>query len=58
MDIFSKKKRSSIMSKVRTNGTDIEELLGEIVKPFWKKERYRKNVKKLQVKFLETDLIL
>lgn len=35
------------MAKVRVKDTDIEKLLGEIVRPFWKKERYRKNVKSL-----------
>ena len=35
------------MAKVRVKDTDIEKLLGDIVKPFWKEERYRKNVKSL-----------
>ena len=35
------------MSNVRTEGTDIEEILGEIVKKFWKDHRYYKNIKKL-----------
>mgnify|MGYP001609897102 FL=1 len=47
MDRLSKKQRSSLMAKVRIKDTDIEKLLGEIVKSFWKKERYRKNVKSL-----------
>lgn len=45
MDIFSKKKRSELMAKVRTAGTDIEEHLSECVRPFWRRERYRKNPK-------------
>jgi len=35
------------MSSVRTNGTDIEELLVDIVKPLWRKYRYRKNPRKI-----------
>ena len=35
------------MAKVRVKDTDIEKLLGETIKPFWKIERYRKNVKNL-----------
>lgn len=35
------------MAKVRVKDTDIEKLLGVIVRPFWKTERYRKNVKNL-----------
>lgn len=35
------------MAKVRVKDTDIERILGELVKPFWKRERYRKNVKTL-----------
>ncbi len=47
MDRISKKQRSSLMAKVRVKDTDIEIFLGDIVKPFWKRERYRKNVKTL-----------
>ena len=47
MDRFSKQQRSVLMAKVRVKDTDIEKLLGNIVKPFWKKERYRKNVRSL-----------
>lgn len=47
MDIFTKKKRSELMSKVRVKDTDIEIILSELVKPFWKIERYRKNVRTL-----------
>lgn len=47
MDIISKKQRSSLMAKVRVKDTDIERILGDLVKPFWKRERYRKNVKTL-----------
>ena len=47
MDIFTKKQRSSLMAKVRVKDTDIERILGQIVKPFWKTERYRKNVRAL-----------
>lgn len=47
MDIFTKKERSVLMAKVGTKNTDIEKQLGNIVKPFWKIERYRKNVKAL-----------
>ncbi len=46
-DIFSKKKRSEIMSSVKTRDTDIEKILREIVKEFWRKNRYRVNLKKL-----------
>jgi len=35
------------MAKVRVKDTDIERILGELVKPFWKTERYKKNVKAL-----------
>ena len=35
------------MAKVGTKNTDIEKQLGNIVKSFWKIERYRKNVKAL-----------
>lgn len=35
------------MAKVRVKDTDIEKILGETIKPFWKIERYRKNVKSL-----------
>lgn len=35
------------MAKIGTKNTDIERLLVEIVRPFWKIERYRKNVKDL-----------
>ncbi len=47
MDRLSKQQRSSLMAKVRVKDTDIEKVLGEIVRPFWKIERYRKNVKSL-----------
>ncbi|MDP3875202.1 MAG: very short patch repair endonuclease [bacterium] len=47
MDRLSKQQRSALMAKVRIKDTDIEKLLGEIIRPFWKKERYRKNVKNL-----------
>ena len=47
MDRLSKQQRSVLMAKVRVKDTDIEKLLGDIVKPFWKEERYRKNVKSL-----------
>ena len=47
MDIFTKKKRSELMAGVRVKDTDIERILGDLVRPFWKKERYRKNVKTL-----------
>ena len=47
MDIFTKEERSKLMSGIQTVGTDIEKNLLECVKPFWKKEQYRKNVKKL-----------
>jgi len=47
MDRLSKPQRSALMAKVRVRDTDIEILLGEIIKPFWKTERYRKNVKGL-----------
>jgi len=47
MDIFSKTKRSDIMSRVKSSGTDIESHLLKCVKPLWKKERYRKNAKNL-----------
>ncbi len=46
-DIFSSEKRSEIMSNVKTQGTDIEEILGEIVKEFWQDYKYHKNVKNL-----------
>lgn len=45
MDRLTKKKRSLLMKKIGTKNTDIEKLLGQIVKPFWKIERYRKNTK-------------
>jgi len=47
MDRLTKKERSALMAKIGTKNTDIEKQLGNIVKPFWKKERYRKNVKTL-----------
>ena len=47
MDKFTRKQRSLLMAKVRTKNTDIERLLGGIVKSFWKIERYRKNVQNL-----------
>ena len=43
----SKKERSELMSRIRVSGTDIEEKLNELVRYFWRTERYRKNVKKL-----------
>lgn len=46
-DVFTPKKRSEIMSLVKTKGTDIEDKLCEIVRPLWKIERYRKNVSNL-----------
>ena len=47
MDKLSKKERSELMSRIRVSGTDIEEKLNELVRYFWRTERYRKNVKKL-----------
>jgi DNA mismatch endonuclease (patch repair protein) len=47
MDSLSKQQRSALMAKVRVKDTDIEKLLGGIVRPFWRKERYQKNVKSL-----------
>ena len=47
MDIFTKEKRSQIMSNVKTEGTDIEKSLRECVRPLWEKWRYRKNLKTL-----------
>lgn len=47
MDRLSKKQRSALMAKVRVKDTDIEKILGEIIRPFWKTERYRKNVRSL-----------
>lgn len=35
------------MAKVRVKDTDIEILLREAIRPLWKKERYRKNVRSL-----------
>ncbi len=46
-DIFLKKKRSEIMSSVRTKDTDIEQMLRKIAKEFWRDHRYRLNVKEL-----------
>ena len=45
MDRLTKKQRSSLMARVRVKDTDIEKIIGETIKPFWKIERYRKNVK-------------
>jgi DNA mismatch endonuclease (patch repair protein) len=47
MDRLSKTERSKLMARVRVKDTDIEKILGEIIKPLWKIERYRKNVKTL-----------
>lgn len=47
MDRFTKEQRSSLMSKVRVRNTDIEKILGDTIKQFWKIERYRKNVRNL-----------
>ena len=45
MDIFSKKERSAIMSRVKSSGTNIELRLLGCVRPLWKIERYRRNAK-------------
>lgn len=45
MNRLSKIDRSKLMARVRVKDTDIEKILGEIVRPLWKVERYRKNVK-------------
>ncbi|MFA5777684.1 MAG: DUF559 domain-containing protein [Parcubacteria group bacterium] len=62
MDRLSKKDRSVLMSKVGTTGTDIEKKLLKIVNPFWKKKRYRKNVRNLpgkpDVVFLKNKLTI
>ena len=47
MDRLTKTERSILMAKVGTKNTDIEKQLCDIVRPFWKTERYRKNVKTL-----------
>jgi DNA mismatch endonuclease (patch repair protein) len=47
MDRLTKEARSILMKKVGTKNTDIEKLLGKIVRPFWKIERYRRNVASL-----------
>lgn len=47
MDRLTKKERSVLMSRVRVKDTDIEKILIGIVRPFWKRERYRRNVKNL-----------
>ena len=47
MDTLTKKARSSLMAKVRVKDTDIEIILGKLVRPLWKIERYRKNVSTL-----------
>ena len=47
MDHLSKRERSVLMAKVKAKNTDIEQILNQIVKPFWNKHRYRKNVKSL-----------
>lgn len=46
-DIFTQKKRSEIMSSVKTKGTDIEKKLHKIIKPIWKTEHYTRNAKNL-----------
>ena len=53
MDVFSKKKRSEIMSKIRSKDTKIEILFR---KALWKKDfRYRKNSSKY---FGKPDIVL
>lgn len=47
MDRITKQQRSSLMTRVRVKDTDIEKLLLREARLFWKKERYRKNVKEL-----------
>lgn len=47
MDRLTKEQRSALMARVRTANTDIENLLSECVRPFWEKERYRKNPKNI-----------
>lgn len=47
MDKFTKEARSALMKKVGTKNTDIEKLLTGIVRPFWKIERYKRNVASL-----------
>jgi len=50
------------MSKVRVKDTDIEIILSELVRPFWKIERYRKNVHTLPGKpdivFLKSKVVI
>lgn len=62
MDIFTKRKRSLIMSKIKSSGTDIERHLLLIVRDFWATERYRKNYSELigkpDVVFLKSKLII
>jgi DNA mismatch endonuclease (patch repair protein) len=50
MDRLTKEKRSALMKSVGTKNTDIEKLLGDIVRPLWKKERYARNVRNLSGK--------
>jgi DNA mismatch endonuclease (patch repair protein) len=47
MDKFSKEVRSTMMSRIKTSGTDIEIALKRCVKHLRKIERYRTNVKNL-----------
>ncbi len=47
MDRHTEEQRSFNMSRVRVRDTDIEFALQKLIKPFWKKEHYRKNVKEL-----------
>lgn len=47
MDRITKQQRSSLMARVKVKDTDIEKLLLQEARLFWKKERYRKNVKEL-----------
>lgn len=62
MDRLSRRQRSALMAKVRIKDTDIERLLGEIIRPFWKKERYQKNVIRLpgkpDVVFPESKIVI
>ena len=43
MDIFEPKKRSEIMSKVKSKNTSIELALFDIVRTLWTRYRYRKH---------------
>lgn len=47
MDRITKKQRSALMAKVRVRDTDIEKILGQIIRPLWKVERYKRNVRNL-----------